>query len=274
LGHQFFAGVGLFESFLRAVQRALKGSLNRSSAIHERLARRIALAFALTLVAAGSVGCSSTPQLRSELASSASNALALSDALEDLIAQGKDTDEDRDAAYDLVRMLPADTAGDAFGHAAIAGRAAEKKGATALFSTDKNPTTLVGEAERFARLSVEKDPSFRDGAARRMLGTIYVLAPADMLKHGDSEDGLGMLERLVSEKPDVPQNQLRLAEAYIALQDKDSARGPLCKAVALRGSLRRDDQTLLDKLTDEMKPFQCNVAPKASPEPASSSAGP
>jgi Tetratricopeptide repeat len=226
-----------------------------------------AVLFLVCAVFSASVGtaCSGTPTLRPELAKAATSALALSDALEDLIAQGKDTEEDRDAAYDLVKMLPAETAGDAFGHAAIAGRAAEKKGATSLFSSERNPTTLVSEAERFARLSREKDPDFRDGAATRMLGSLYVLAPADMLKHGDSEDGLAMLEQLATQKPNVPQNQLRLAEAYIALQDKDSARKPLCKAVEMRASLRRDDQALLDKLVDEMKPFKCSgQAPAAA----------
>ena len=216
--------------------------------------------------------CSSAPTLRPELAKAASNALTLSDALEDLIAAGRDSEEDRDAAYDLAKMLPADTAGDAFGHAAIAGRVAEKKGAGSLFSTDKSPTSLVGEAERFAIMSRDKDPDFRDGAATRMLGSLYVLAPSDMLKHGDSEEGLSMLEHLAQAKPAVPQNQLRLAEAYIALQDKESARQPLCKSVALRSGFRHDDQMLLDKLLDEMKPFTCPAA-GASP-PASSSAAP
>ncbi len=206
--------------------------------------------------------------MRPELAKAASNALTLSDALEDLISSGRDSENDRDAAYELVKMLPADTAGDAFGHAAIAGRAAEKKGAGSLFSSDQNPTTLVGEAERYAIMSRDKDADFRDGAATRMLGTLYVLAPSEMLKHGDSEEGLSMLEHLAQAKPDNPQNQLRLAEAYIALQDKDSARMPLCKTVASRTNLRRDDQTLLEKLVDEMKPFTC-PAPNAPPQSSS-----
>jgi FimV-like protein len=130
---------------------------------------------------------------------------------------------------------------------------------------------LVGEAEKYARMSREMDPNFRDGAATRMLGSLYVLAPADMVKHGDSEDGISMLEELAKQRPEVPQNQLRLAEAYIALGDKDSARDPLCKAVAMRGSFRRDDQVLLDKLVDEMKPFQC---PAPAPSTSAASAAP
>lgn len=217
-------------------------------------------AAALLVSAVGAPACSSAT-LRPELASHAATALELSDALENLIADGKATEEDRDAAYELVKMLPADTAGDAFGHAAIVGRVAEVKGAGSLFSVDHNPTSLVGEAERYAILSREKDPAFRDGAATRMLGTLYVLAPADMLKHGDSEEGLSMLEKLAADRPDLPANHLRLAEAYIALGDKKSGEGPLCKAVAQRAALRRDDQALLDKLVADMAPFACATAP-------------
>jgi hypothetical protein len=218
--------------------------------------RTPAVTFACAALVLGVAGCSSAT-LRPELASHAASALELSDALEDLIAEGKATEEDRDAAYELVKMLPGDTAGDAFGHAAIAGRVAEVKGAGSLFSVDHNPTSLVGEAERWATLSRQKDSTFRDGAATRMLGTLYVLAPADMLKHGDSEEGVSMLEKLVEQNPDLPVNQLRLAEAYIALQDKKAAEAPLCIAVDHRAALRRDDQGLLDKLLVDIKPFEC-----------------
>jgi hypothetical protein len=212
--------------------------------------------------------------MRPELAKAATSALALSDALEGLIEKGVATEEDRDAAYDLAKKLPTDTAGDAFGHAAIAGRVAETRGAMSLFSSEKNPSSLVGEAEEFALKSRNLDPAFRDGAATRMLGTLYVLAPADMLKHGDSEDGLAMLEGLVKARPDLLPNQLRLAEAYVALGDKAPAHAPLCACKSQRSRLRRDDQKLFDKLADELKPLECDPAstptPPASAAPASS----
>lgn len=215
-------------------------------------------------------GCPGPTQVRPEIEKAANSALALSDALEELIAKGIDTDEDRDTAYDLVRKLPTETAGDAFGRAAIAGRVAEKKGAMSLFSTDKSPTSLVAEAEEFALKSRDLDPAFRDGAATRMLGTLYVVAPADMLKHGDSEDGLAMLEGLVKAKPDVAVNQLRLAEAYIALGDREPAHAPLCKSKAMRAKLRRDDQVLLDKLVLQVSPLKCTAEPPTSPAPPAS----
>lgn len=231
-----------------------------------------AVAIAITTTLASS-GCSGPAQLRPEITKAATSALALSDALEAMIENGSDTEEDRDLAYDLVKKLPTETAGDAFGRAAIAGRVAEKKGAIALFSTDKNPSSLVSEAEEFAQKSRALDPAFRDGAATRMLGTLYVLAPADMLKHGDSEDGLSMLEGLAKSKPDVLVNQLRLAEAYVALGDKEPAHEPLCTIQPKRATLRRDDQKLFDKLAAELKPLHC--APGAAPPaPAGSSAVP
>ena len=211
--------------------------------------------------------CSGPVQVRPELSKASASALTLSDALEDLIAQGKDTEEDRDVAYDLVRKLPTDSAGDAFGRAAIAGRVAEKKGPIALFSTDKSPTSLVAEAEEYAIKSRNKDAVFRDGAATRMLGTLYVLAPADMLKHGDSEEGLAMLEGLAKAKPDMVVNQLRLAEAYVALGDPQPARVPLCLIQAKKASLRRDDQTLFATLVDKVKPLKCDALPAPTPAP-------
>ena len=60
-----------------------------------------------------------------------------------------------------------------------------------------------------------------------MLGTLYVIAPGALVKHGDSERGLELLEGLVSEHPEIVENHLRLAEAYIALGDPDPA-GPSC----------------------------------------------
>ncbi len=219
------------------------------------------------------VGCppvSGTP-LRPELASAASSPLALSDALEKLIAEGKDTEDDRQAAYDLVVKLTASTAGDAFARAAIAGRLAERKGALALLGTD-SPTALVSEAEHWALKSVKADPSFRRQAATRLLGSLYALAPANLLEGGDSEDGIGILEKLVAQDPGLTQNHLRLAEAYVALGDKDSARTPLCHTLARIAELRADELRLLDSLKKEFDDLECATASNA-PETAPSIPG-
>ena len=202
--------------------------------------------------------------LRPELNASSKSAIELSDALEELIAEGRATEEDRQAAYDLVQKLPAETAADAFGRAAITGRLAEVRGALSILGSE-SPTYLAAEAEKYALLSRKLDPSFRQGAAARMLGTLYVLAPANMLEGGDSEEGLEILETLVAENPDLVDNQFRLAQALIALGDKEPAKKPLCLALARRTALRKDQQKQLLELTKEVSDLDCKAYPAPAP---------
>jgi hypothetical protein len=161
-----------------------------------------------------------------------------------LISEGRDKEVDREQAYDLIKEIPDDgSAGYAFARAALVGRVAEEKGLTAIW--------LVKEAELWARKSVERDPGYRDGAGRRMLGTLYVLA-GDRLDNGDSETGLEILEELVEERPGDPVNRLRLAEGYVALGDHESAFEHLCAAGSKRDGLRRWELELLDGLVLEV----------------------
>ena len=76
-----------------------------------------------------------------------------------------------------------------FARADVTGRLVQQRGFLAA--------NLVPDIERAARRSRELDPNFRDGAATRLLGTLYVIAPAAVLEHGDSEQGLELLEGLV-----------------------------------------------------------------------------
>jgi hypothetical protein len=184
------------------------------------------------------------------------NPLALSDALEQLIAEGRATARDRDYAYDEVREMDANTAGASFAHAAITGRKVQEQGLRAAL--------LVGDVEHYARRSRDLDPNFREGAATRMLGTLYVMAPARLLAHGDSETGLEMLEELTAKHPETAENHLRLAEAYIALNDPEPSRPHLCLALAHQTALRPDDRKLLTALIDDAGPLDCQPAP---PEP-------
>jgi hypothetical protein len=144
-----------------------------------------------------------------------------------------------------VRQAPCDsTAGLAFGRAAVIGRVVQQKGLLAA--------NLVRDVELYARRSRELDPQFRDEAATRMLGTLYVMAPAALLKHGDSETGLEMLQTLAREHPTIPENHLRLAEAFVALGDNPSARPEVCQTLTMRTRLRRDDQNLLNQLFTQL----------------------
>jgi hypothetical protein len=171
------------------------------------------------------------------------DALALSDALEALIAAGQDTPADREYAYDIVRVHEEDAAPSLFARAAVTGRLVQQKGLLAAH--------LVPEIERCARRSRDLDPDFRGGVATRLLGTLYVMAPAVLLPHGDSEAGLQLLEGLVQTHPEVLENHLRLAEAYIALGDPAPAGPHLCRCLADQAALRLDDQRLLLQLIDD-----------------------
>ena len=181
------------------------------------------------------------------------NALEVSDALEALIASGRDTPADREYAHDVVQRHEEDTAAYTYARAAVTGRLVQLRGLRAA--------RLVPEIERFARRSRELDPVFRNGAAIRLLGTLYVMAPAWLLEHGDSEQGLELLEGLTTAHPDVLENHLRLAEAYITLGDPDSAGPHLCRCLAQRSALRADEQILLGELVATTGMPRCNDPP-------------
>jgi hypothetical protein len=166
--------------------------------------------------------------------------LAVADALEALIAEGQDSPADREYAYAAVTRDEGDTAAYAFARAILTGRFVQQRGLLGA--------SLVGDVEDWALRSRELDPTFRDGAATRLLGTLWVLAPASLLGHGDSERGLELLVALVRDHPDRIENHLRLAEAYVALHDPEPAGPHLCVCLADSASLRRDEQELLEQL--------------------------
>lgn len=172
------------------------------------------------------------------------DALALSDTLEELIDGQRERPGDRQTAYDAVRQWPQRTAEYGYARAALTGRLAQKRGLSGA--------TLIGDMESWAIYSIKIDPAFRRGAAKRMLATLYVLAPASLLKEGDSEDGLTMLEELVERYPDDLPNHLRLADAYLALDDPEGAHEPLCRCLHEQAKLRPQDQRLLTQLVTQM----------------------
>lgn len=217
------------------------------------MASERSLRLVLALLACTAVSCATGQggSVHAELESAvgANDALAISDALEKLIATGADTPADRQLAYDSICNDHVDTAPATFARAAVTGRLVQQRG---LLGAD-----LVDDVERSAMRSRELDLGFRDGAATRLLGTLYVIAPATFLEHGDSERGLELLEGLVEARPDIPENQLRLAEAYIALRDPMPAQPHLCRALEARDALRWDDQALLDRLVESVGGADC-----------------
>jgi hypothetical protein len=204
--------------------------------------RETILSITLAILAIGCPPLANGPANPSLIAitSSGGDALAISDALEVLVAEGKDTPSDRQFALDAIRAHPTNTAAYAFARAAVTGRVVQSRGLTGA--------TLVSDMEHWAELSRKLDPNFREGAATRALGTLYVLSPSGWLEHGDSEQGLELLEGLVKAHPGTLENQLRLAEAYISLGDPGPATTYLCRCQTRKGDLRRDDQLLLEHL--------------------------
>lgn len=173
------------------------------------------------------------------------DALAIYDQLEAKIVEGRDRESDRIAAYDEAATVADDqSAAYAFVRAALAGRVAENRGAKA--------GKLVGEAEGWARKSIERDPEYRDRAATQLLGSLYVMAPGRLVAHGDSETGLELLEGLVAARPDEPRYRMRLAQAYVHLGDDDPAKEHACLALTSADRLRADERKLLDGIVADL----------------------
>ncbi|MEM9693615.1 MAG: hypothetical protein AAGA56_13795 [Myxococcota bacterium] len=194
----------------------------------------------------GLCGCLDIVALRPELrgAAASRDALALADRLEELIDEQSVSPKDREAAYLAARKWPRKTAAYAYARAVLAGRLAEIKGLSGV--------RLIAEVERWAKRSLEQDPAFRAGAARRILGTLYVLAPASLLRDGDSEVGLELLEKQLELHPDDPVNQLRLAEGYVALGDPDPAYEFICEVVDRQKALRPSERRLLASVVQSL----------------------
>lgn len=184
------------------------------------------------------------------------SAIEIYDRLEALIAEDDDTRANRKDAFRAVRDRNEDTAEFQFAWAALAGRFVQYKGLLAA--------NLLPDIEKHARRSIELDAGFRNGAATRLLGTMYVVAPSSFVEHGDSELGLEMLEGLVEKYPGDPENHLRVAEAYITLNDPAPAAPHLCACLAVKDSMRKDDQKLLVNLFADAGKVSC---PGSTPIP-------
>lgn len=202
----------------------------------------------LSFVAWATVGAVACTKTRAEHSAAPTaeptDVLAVADALERDIAGGTATTADRERAYEVVQRSRDDgSAGHAYARAALAGRLAEVRGLRA--------TGLVREAEAHARSSLERDPEFREGSARRLLGSLYALA-ADYVEHGDSELGLELLEEQTQRYGHDVSNHLRLGEALASLGDPEAARSPLCEAKRREQELdARERELLADLLQTE-----------------------
>ena len=199
-------------------------------------------------------GCFATRRVDSTLKTAVAHqdATQLADALEQLIEEGRDTRSDREYAHYKIQAWRDGTAAYSFARALIAARLAEQRGVTGL--------EQVKEAERYALRSISISPTYSEGAARRLLGSLYVMA-GQYTRQGDSEAGLAMLEDLAGQFPDNPRNHLRLAEAYIVLGDVESSIDPLCQTRGGEDSLKGSERDLLIRLVAEVggdESLQCS----------------
>ena len=218
--------------------------------------RRMLLAAILVAASAG-MGCKPSADLNNPSFAGTHSAFEVYERIEALIDAQKDNKQDREDAYALV-VKQADTSPEYyFARAAVAGRLAENRGLQAL--------GLVTETEDYARKVRAIDPDYREGAATRMLGTLYVLAPPSLVKHGDSETGLELLEAEVKTHPERLISRLRLAEAYIALGDPEPAKEHLCVVQRGEATLSDGDRRLLTKLVADSGKLECSAA---APQPA------
>jgi hypothetical protein len=217
---------------------------------------------AALLVALGALaGCgpSGAPNPRL-VAAETGDALGLSDALEELIDEGRDTPRDRSFAYQQVLQMKEDRAQAAYARAVVTARLVEVRGLRAA--------SLVRDVERDAERSRQLDPGFRHGAATQVLGMLYVMAPGALLAHGNSERGVALLEELVKRYPDVLEHRLRLGEALVALGDLESAAPHVCQCLPQRQALKGEDKRRLDRLFGDNPELRC-----PEPRPASTAKG-
>jgi len=212
---------------------------------------------AILVAASAGMGCKPSADLNNPSFAGTHSAFEVYERIEALIDAQKDNKQDREDAYALV-VKQADTSPEYyFARAAVAGRLAENRGLQAL--------GLVTETEDYARKVRAIAPDYREGAATRMLGTLYVLAPPSLVKHGDSETGLELLEAEVKAHPERLISRLRLAEAYIALGDPEPAKEHLCVVQRGEATLSDGDRRLLTKLVADSGKLECSAA---APQPA------
>lgn len=87
-----------------------------------------------------------------------------------------------------------------------------------------------------ARAALQLDPSIVHAGPHRLLGGIYLRAPAWPTSVGDIDEALTQLSKAVALAPEWPENHLLWAEALEADERLDEARGALAEAERLMAS--------------------------------------
>jgi tetratricopeptide (TPR) repeat protein len=93
-----------------------------------------------------------------------------------------------------------------------------------------NKVGLIKRVMEVAKKAEAIDPRFDDAGPLRLMGKVYITAPAWPVSVGSSEEGVKTLERAVALAP-VPLNRLFLGEAYFHDEEYGKAKEQLLQAL-------------------------------------------
>lgn len=117
---------------------------------------------------------------------------------------------------------------------------------------------LVKRMVQSGKRAVELDERVLHGGPHRLLGGIYLRAPAWPASVGDIDAAIEHLERAVAIAPDWAENHLLLAEALLEDDREDDARAALTRAKRLMTAVAADGwrdtwQRDVDKLDERLR---------------------
>ncbi len=141
------------------------------------------------------------------------------------LSVGRDEDETNTVGRRCQPLASRVAAGDPGPRAAMYAAACLGQYARATENMD-----LVKEVVRLLVLARKADPQVEAFGPDRILGAIYLRAPAWPVSVGDIDKGLGHLKAAARGAPAWPENHLLLAEAYASDERADKAKAALARA--------------------------------------------
>lgn len=127
--------------------------------------------------------------------------------------------------------------------------------------------TAFRKAAKWGQIAYTRDPEFKDGMPRRVLGSMWALG-GQHLRGKDSEAGLELLFEQFKRYPQDAENLLRVCEALVTLGDLEGAQEVYCAYNALPqrpwSGLHREAQALRAQLHDQFESEGLGCTPAAS----------
>lgn len=121
-------------------------------------------------------------------------------------------------------------------------------------------------AAKWGQIAYERDPEFKSGMPRRVLGSMWALG-GQHLRGKDSEAGLELLFEQFKRYPQDPINVLRISEALVSLGDLEGAQEVYCAYDALPKQpwfgLHQEGQRLRTQLSGQFEEEGLGCAPAA-----------